>query len=211
MWHELSQVRKARPNRLLVLFAWGGSPCASSGQDGAFRSLSINKDGRGDQRTLDFCISWGSLQGFYSWDTYLLFFLFPSFFFLFLQLSRTLPFWTWPFSIWDSSCQLLIFIVVCWLCCIVSERSSCIRMNHFHFLILLICCLFYFECHMIVLFLSATVNISIWWNHTSIHPQDIHLTFFNSTCDFYGFISCLPLIRHSFFIVTAMGEIRPGE
>ena len=45
---------------------------------------------------------------------------------------------------------------------------------------------------------------------TSIHPY-IPLTFFNSTCDFYGFIFCLPLILHSFFIVTAMREIRPGE
>ena len=42
-------------------------------------------------------------------------------------------------------------------------------------------------------FLSGTINISIWWNH--IHPS-IHLTFLN---DFYGFISCLPLILFFFF------------
>lgn len=104
-----------------------GSPCASSGQDGAFCSLSINKWWEGQlQRTLDFCISWGSLQGFYSWGTFL-FFLFPSFFFYFTAWAELYVFWTWAFSIWDSSCQLLIFIVVCWLCCIVSERSSVIE------------------------------------------------------------------------------------
>lgn len=54
-------------------------------------------------------------------------------------------------------------------------------------------------------FLSGTINISIWWNH--IHPS-IHLTFLN---DFYGFISCLPLILHSIFILTAEGEIGHGE
>lgn len=200
--------QKARPRRLLVpLFC--AAPVPPLAKMVLF-ILSINKWSEGQlQRTFDFSISWGLLQGFHSGDTFL-FFLFPSFFFYFTAWVEPYIFWAWPFSIWDTSCQLLIFIVVCWLCCIVSECSSVMESVISLFDSLnLIFILFYFECHMVGFFCLLQLTF-LFEGTTSIHPY-IPLTFFNSTCDFYGFISCLPLIPHSFFIVTAMGEIRPGE
>ena len=201
-----SEGQTPQPSCSLVLC----SPCASSVPRWCFSFSPSTSDGRGNfKELLTFVISWGSLQGFHSPDTFL-FFLFPSFFFYITAWVEPYIFWAWPFSIWDTSCQLLIFIVVCWLCCIVSECSSIMEwiISLFDF-INLIFILFYFECHMVGFFCLLQLTF-LFEGTTSIHPY-IPLTFFNSTCDFYGFIFCLPLILHSFFIVTSMREIRPGE
>ena len=201
-----SEGQTPQPSCSLVLC----SPCASSVPRWCFSFSPSTSDGRGNfKELLTFVISWGSLQGFHSRDTFL-FFLFPSFFFYITAWVEPYIFWAWPFSIWDTSCQLLIFIVVCWLCCIVSECSSIMEWIISLFDSLnLIFVLFYFECHIVGFFCLLQLTF-LFEGATSIHPY-IPLTFFNSTCDFYGFIFCLPLILHSFFIVTAMGEIRPGE
>lgn len=138
-------------------------------------------------------------------------FLSLSFFLYFTPWAEPYIFGTWPLSIWDTSCQLLIFIVVCWLCCNVSECSSVMEWIISLFDSLnLIFILFWVSYDSFFFFFCLLQLTFLFDGTTSIHPS-IHLTFFNSTCDFYGFIFCLPLILHSFFIVTAMGEIRPGE
>ena len=166
--NELSQLR--RPDPADFLFPCSVQPLRLLWPSWCFSFSPSTGDGRGNFKELLTCvISWGSLQGFHSRDTFL-FFLFPSFFFYFTAWVEPYIFWAWPFSIWDTSCQLLIFIVVCWLCCIVSECSSIMEWIISLFDSLnLIFILFYFECHMVGFFLSVTINISIWGNH--IHPS----------------------------------------